>query len=230
MADLDFTTFFKQYEALVRTVEQAFERVKVDFPQEVTCQRGCSDCCHALFDLTVIEALYINHHFNRVFDGPARERLLEKANRADRKIYKIKKSAYDDLQKGKTEIEILGSIAMERVRCPLLDESDTCELYDFRPITCRLYGIPTASDEVSHTCGKSGFVQGKPYPTVKLDQIHQRLYQMSADLVASIPTRFSKMADILVPLSMVLQTIYDEEYLGICAPEAEGEGEGKNQS
>ncbi len=223
MSNLDFRIFFQQYEALVKTADTAFERVRQNYTAEVACKLGCSDCCHALFDLSIIEAIYINHQFNTAFAGEKRERLLERANRADRKVYKIKKSAYEDFSKGKSEIDILGKIAMERVRCPLLGDEDLCELYEFRPITCRLYGIPTANGEISHTCGKSGFSQGRSYPTVKMDQLYQKLYQISSDLVASIPTRYQKMADILVPLSMALQTDYNEEYLGIAAPDTKQE-------
>ncbi|MFZ5570042.1 MAG: YkgJ family cysteine cluster protein [Thermodesulfobacteriota bacterium] len=218
MGDRDFSKFFHEYEALVATAEQAFDRVKREYAAEVACRQGCSDCCHALFDLSLIEAMYVNHHFNRLCTGDTRDQILEKANRADRKIYRIKKSAFDELQKGKDEVDILGAMSMERVRCPLLNDSELCDLYDFRPITCRLYGIPTSNADVSHTCGKTGFVQGRPYPTVKLDMIHQRLYDLSTQLVASIPTRFVKMADMLVPLSMSLLTVYDDEYLGISSP------------
>ena len=35
-------------------------------------------------------------------------------------------------------------IAATSVRCPLLDEENRCLLYDARPITCRLYGVPKA--------------------------------------------------------------------------------------
>ena len=109
---------------------------------------------------------------------------------------------------------------MERVRCPLLDEKKRCELYAFRPITCRLYGIPTSIAGKGHTCGLSGFKEGLAYPTVKLEKIQQRLYDLSSELVDSILSRHVKMAEILVPLSMALLTDYDENYLGISKEEA----------
>ena len=31
-----------------------------------------------------------------------------------------------------------------KCRCPLLGDDDRCLLYQARPITCRLYGVPTA--------------------------------------------------------------------------------------
>jgi Fe-S-cluster containining protein len=211
----DFTPFFKQYEELLATVNAVFERVKGEYPECVKCKIGCSDCCYALFDLTLIEALYISHHFNKQFSGNPKERLLEKADRADREVYKIKRSAYKDLEQGKSEDEILNHIAGLRVQCPLLDDEDQCSLYEYRPITCRFYGIPTAIGGKAHTCGKSGFVEGEQYPTVNLDIIHQKLYEISEELVKAIQSRYTKMADMLVPVSMAMLTDYNDEYLGI---------------
>jgi Fe-S-cluster containining protein len=213
--EIDFTPFFKQYEELVASADAVFERVQKEFPECVKCKVECSDCCHALFDLSLIEALYINTQFNRLFKDEERERMIVKANRADRAVYKLKKKAYKDLKAGKNEDEIMQAMSKERIRCPLLNDSNICDMYEYRPITCRLYGIPTDIGGVAHTCGKSGFVGGKKYPTVSLDKIHNRLYEISSELVKTIRSRHLQMADMFVPLSMALLTDYDEEYLGI---------------
>jgi len=106
-------------------------------------------------------------------------------------------------------------LAEERVRCPLLGAKNRCHLYAFRPITCRLYGIPTSIQGSGHTCGLSGFIEGNAYPTVNLDVIHRKLFEISAALIQATKSRHIKMADMLVPLSMALLTVYDDEYLGI---------------
>ena len=168
-----------------------------------------------MFDLTLIETIYINNQFNKNFSGEEKEKVLQKANFIDRKIHKIKKKAYKDLKAGRNEGEILTMLAAERVRCPLLNSKERCDLYEYRPITCRFYGIPTAIGGTGHTCGKSGFVQGRPYPTVNLDLINRQLQEITAEFVRDIKTKYVKMADILVPLSMAILTDYDEEYLGI---------------
>jgi len=212
---IDFTPYFEKYEAVAAMAEDAFQRVQKEFPECVTCKIKCADCCHALFDLTLIEAIYLNYQFNKKFKGREKEHLIEKSNRADRKIYMIKKKAFKDKKDGKNEVEILMELAAERARCPLLNDEDMCDLYEYRPITCRLYGLPTSTEGISHTCGKSGFVQGKPYPTVNLDIIQKKLYQISADFVSQINTKHFKMAEMLVPASMAILTEYDEKYLGI---------------
>jgi len=213
--DIDLKPYFDKYEALVEKAEAAFDRVKASHAECVKCEEKCSDCCFALFDLTLIEALYIHHKFNQQFKGSARIELVEKANRADRRIYKIKRNAFKEFQAGRNEGELLAQMALERVRCPLLSEKDLCDLYDYRPLTCRFYGIPTAIGGAGHTCGKSEFKQGEQYPTVNLDSVHNQLQQISAELLRDIKSKNIKLVDLLVPVSSAMVMDFDEVFLGI---------------
>jgi Fe-S-cluster containining protein len=165
--------------------------------------------------LTLIEALYMNEKFKARFTGEEREALLEKANRADRTIHKLKRQAYHSLQAGQSEDEILTALGAEKVRCPLLNDHDMCELYDHRPITCRLYGIPTSIGGKGRTCSLSKFEGGKAYPTVDIDKIHGRLQEISGELLRDIASANIKLADILMPLSMALMTEFDDAFMGI---------------
>jgi len=212
---VDLKPYFNKYEALVAQADGAFERVKNAYSDCVKCEEKCADCCFALFDLTLIEALYIHHKFNEKYQGTEKAELLEKSNRADRRIYKIKRKAYNDLQAGKNEGEILAAMALERVRCPLLNEKELCDLYEYRPLTCRFYGVPTAIGGAGHTCGKSGFKQGEKYPTVNLDAVHSQLQQISAELLRDIQSKNIKLADLLVPLSSAVILDFDDVFLGI---------------
>ncbi|MFH1982775.1 MAG: YkgJ family cysteine cluster protein [Pseudomonadota bacterium] len=213
--EFDLTPYFGKYEQLSEQMDQVFERVRSQHPDCVTCKSECSDCCHAVFDLTLIEALYINHRFNNRFSGEARERIIEKANAADRRVYKLKRKAAKDVQDGQSEAAVLEALAVERVRCPLLNEKNLCDLYDHRPITCRLYGIPTAIGGKGRTCGLSGFQPGEPYPTVNLEEIQNRLFALSAAVVQDMKSKHINMADILMPLSMALLTSMDDDFLGL---------------
>jgi len=138
---IDFTPYFEKYQTIVKQADELFERVQKEHPECVTCKTKCADCCHALFDLSLIEAIYINYQFKKTVKGKEKSRLIEKANHADRKTHRIKRQAYKSKTAGKDETEILMDIAAERVRCPLLNDDEMCDLYEYRPITCRLYGI-----------------------------------------------------------------------------------------
>jgi Fe-S-cluster containining protein len=212
---MDFSPYFEKYEKLIKTVDAVFVRVKNKYPDCVKCKSTCDDCCYAMFDLTLIEALYLNHKFKTTMKDQDRAKIEERANRIDRKIHKIKRAAFKKLEEGLSEGDILSELALERVRCPLLNDQKTCELYDFRPATCRLYGIPTAINGQGHTCGKSGFNQGEAYPTVNMDQLFGRLQEISAEIVLDMNSKYVKLADMLVPLSMALLSDYTEDYFGL---------------
>jgi len=224
-----FDKTFSQYEQLADAADQIFAKIKGGFPNEMKCKIGCSDCCHALFDVSLVEALYLNHHFNCRFRGQEKEALIEKANRADRTVYKIKRDARKRMEKGHTEEDLLVSLSAERVRCPLLNSENRCALYEHRPITCRLYGVPTEIGGLSHSCGQTGFVKGKSYPTVHMEKMNQQLFALAVNLVREMDSRFTQLSELVMPVSAALLTDFNDEFLGIgeaAAPEDAGKNQG----
>jgi Fe-S-cluster containining protein len=216
----DIIPFYEQYEELISHVDTVFNQMKDRYPNCITCHIGCSDCCYALFDLTLIEAMYIHDKFFKLLNDDQRNPILEKADDADRKIHVIKRNAFKASQEGRTEQDIMHDIASEKIPCPLLDEDNhQCILYDYRPVTCRIYGLPTAIGGEGRTCGKTLFKEGTTYPTIKMDQIYDRLFAISSEWVSTLKTRYTQLSEILVPLSMALMNDYDDVYLGLKDPE-----------
>jgi len=206
---------FVKYEALVEVVDSVFDRVKKEYPKEVFCREKCSDCCYAIFDLTLIEALYLKDQFLKKFSGKEKNDVIEIAGKTDRALTKMKREAFREVKKGSDQLEIVGKMSQERVRCPLLGEDNLCIMYEKRPITCRVYGIPTSTAGVSHICGRTNFIQGQPYPTLNMDKIYTQLQLLSAQLVKDIKSGNIKMHEMLIPVSMALVTDFNEEYLGV---------------
>jgi Fe-S-cluster containining protein len=215
---LDFSEYFDRYDAVLAKVDQAFAQVKEQTGDAVTCGQGCSDCCYALFDLTLVEAMYISHHFRKTFSGMQRSEIMERADNADREVNRMKRKLYKASEKGAPTDEILRLVAETRLRCPLLGEGDLCQLYDHRPLTCRAYGVPTAIGDSVHTCGQSGFEPGKPYPTIRIETLQDSLLSMSMELTGKINTRYKELGTMLLPLSMAILTEFDEDFLGIMEP------------
>ncbi|WP_027366875.1 YkgJ family cysteine cluster protein [Desulfocurvibacter africanus] len=211
---LDFSDIFAKYEKLVASVDGVFQRVREQCGDAVACRPGCSDCCNAVFDLSIVEALYINHKFNQTLQGLERQAVLDRADEAERKQIKLAKKAFKRSESGVQAEDILEDVAKKRIRCPMLGANDTCVLYDIRPITCRLYGIPLAIGGQAHTCGMSGFEPGKPYPTVNMERIQDALVELGQELVDSLNTKFKAMTTMHIPLATALMTKFDEEYLG----------------
>jgi Fe-S-cluster containining protein len=223
---MDFSPFFKQYEVLVNTIEDVVTKVKGDHGDCVACKPGCSDCCYAIFDLTLIEAMYIKHKFDELFTGKRRHAIITEANDTDRAIFKMKKNATEAEKVGVEGRKIIERISKEKIKCPLLDDKNQCSLYEFRPIACRVYGIPTSTAGEGHTCGLSGFKQGVAYPTLNMDRVYAQLYSISNGMVRGMNSKYRQMGDILVPLSMCLITDYNEDYLGLPTLNAMGDQNG----
>ncbi len=212
---LDLKEHFVKYEALVTMIDQIFNRVKQEFPREVFCREKCSDCCYAIFDITIIEALYINSKFKIKFTGTEKQKIIDKASKTDRVLAKLKRNIQKELHQGKNEVELLAKMGQERVRCPLLGDNDLCIMYENRPITCRLYGIPTSSAGMSHICGRTNFKEGEKYPTVNTDKIYSQLQLISAEMIKAIKSKNIRMHEMLIPISMALISNFNEDYLGV---------------
>jgi Fe-S-cluster containining protein len=221
----DAQPFFERYESLVAEADALFQRIAGEYPECVKCGVGCSDCCHALFDLSLIEAIYLNRKFLELEEG-RRGSILEAANSADREAYRFKKELFRRQQEGEETNTLLLEAAAKKIRCPLLLEDDTCLLYPSRPITCRIYGTPMNIGGRAHTCGLSGFEKGRQYPAVHMDRIQDRLTSLSRELVEAIRSKHVGMETIFVPVSMALLTTYDDAYLGIPAEKPAQGGKG----
>ncbi len=216
--DFDFTPCFKTYESVVSLANAAFDRICSSNIGEVTCKKTCDDCCHALFDLTLIEALYINHKFKELIPDAERKLIIEKANRADRKAYQLKRAAYKKLQAGGSENQVIEDFSKNRCRCPFLKDDRLCLLYEFRPITCRVYGVPLSIGGRGHTCGLTNFNVGKSYPTINMDIIFDKLRSISKEMVSNMGSHFQNLENILMPLSMALLTTFDASFFGLDSP------------
>jgi Fe-S-cluster containining protein len=199
---MSITHVLQRYELLVAKADQAFQKMKKEFPECIKCKPRCSDCCHALFGLFLIEAVYLKRHFDKL-GRKARRAALLRGNKADKELKKLE----ERLQKnGKTPEMGTASLARERIRCPLLDDHQVCTLYFHRPITCRVYGIPTAIQGKARVCRKAGFKSGTTYPLFDLDRAYQELYLLSGELLKEAGRRDPERASLLISVSRVIKT------------------------
>ena len=209
--DEKYKPYFEKYEEIVRYLDSIFDKLQNEYPELVKCKIGCSDCCHALFDIGLIEAVYINHEFNKVFPEKEKQNILEIANKHDRKIYKLKHKLYKESQENPNYKEILKEVSKQRIKCAFLNDENDCIIYNYRPITCRLYGIPILFNGDSHTCGKSGFKEGSKYPTINMDTINQKLLDISISFIDKIKPKNKELGTLFIPVSMAILKSFDDE-------------------
>jgi len=202
---------FSEYSTFARKADLAFKSIQEKFPMSVKCRVRCCDCCHAIFGVFPIEAAYINHHFNRL-ERKARRDVLRRAEKAEAEMLKAKDKlkVFEDDPK----MKVFG-LGKQRVRCPLLQDSEECVLYENRPIICRVYGVPYSlkkdKKELSYVCGVSDFQEKASYPAVKLDNIYHELVRLSTDLLAEAGyLNPAAKANLMLPLERVVRMSFED--------------------
>ena len=193
---------FRSYEFLVDRADRAFQKTGKEHEGFVRCERHCADCCHAVFGLFIIEATYLTGHFDQL---GSEERLAAflRCTEADRVFEKIQEKLRAHKDDPQMQAYIL---ARERIRCPLLDDNNDCIIYPYRPITCRVYGIPTKIQGKARVCGKAEFKAGESYPAFDLDGIFRDLFRLSKELLRSGGRQDLDNASLLISVSRAIRT------------------------
>ena len=135
---------------LVQIVDAALDDAARRAGEWLVCRPGCTQCCVGAFAINALDGA-------RLRDGLA---LLKRRDpdRADR--VQLRARAYIDRITpqfpGDPESGILDESEQGQARfldfadeevCPALDaESGTCDLYQFRPMTCRVFGPPVRNE------------------------------------------------------------------------------------
>jgi Fe-S-cluster containining protein len=192
---------FDHYQNLACKADEAFRKVEKEYPSCVKCRVQCSDCCHAVFGVFAIEAAVLKKNFDSLPRKVRRPALL-RADSADRELKKIEIR----MQMSDDDPQMKGMVlAKARVACPLLSQSQECILYHDRPITCRVYGIPTAIHGKGRVCGKGAFEKGKKYPTFDLDAVYGSLYSLSLEYLKRTGNQDPEAASLLLSVSRVIK-------------------------
>lgn len=195
----------RSYELLVDRADLAFVDMIQEHGGSIKCRQRCSDCCHAVFGLFLIEAAYVQYHFHRL-DPEVKKAALLRCNEMERGLRRLEKKMQLHEEDPQMQNYIM---AAERIHCPLLDEEQDCVLYTHRPITCRIYGIPTRIQGKARVCGRSGFQAGESYPAFDLDGVYRSLYGLSLELLQSAGTDDPEKASLLISLSKAITTPVD---------------------
>ena len=197
---------FRNYELLVDKADAAFQEMGKKYGEVIRCERHCSDCCHAVFGLFLIEAVYLKEYFDRLETEKRRE-VLFRCNDTERALKRVEKKLQNYQDDPRMQALVM---AQERIRCPLLNENDDCILYPHRPITCRVYGIPTKIHGKARVCGKTGFKAGESYPIFDLDGVYKNLFVLSKELLITADKGDPDKAEFLISVPRALSTPLDD--------------------
>ena len=135
---------------LLHILDNWLQRANHRGGEHIACRSGCAQCCVGAFAINRLDALRLQRGLNELADTD-----LERAQRIlHRAAESLERTV--DFFPGDVETGILDSSAeAEEVfedfandePCPALDpETQTCDLYADRPMTCRVYGPPIRSE------------------------------------------------------------------------------------
>jgi Fe-S-cluster containining protein len=136
--------------ALVQIVDSALADAARRSGGWLVCRPGCSHCCVGVFPINQLDALRLRRGLEDLEAvSPKRAKLIR--SRAQDAVKRLSAGFPGDAASG-----ILGESAEAEQRfsdfandepCPALDPATgTCELYESRPITCRVFGPPVRSE------------------------------------------------------------------------------------
>ena len=144
---------FSSYRRLLASVDSWFAGCMSSAASQIACRSGCSECCRGLFDITLLDAWYLQRGFE-LLPAEQRDRLREEAFRRLSRIQRLwPEFSHPYLLNLRPEEEWEELMPDDdEMPCILLDDSGCCLLYDYRPMTCRLHGLPLVdiSGEVMH--------------------------------------------------------------------------------
>ena len=143
MKNSPINDILERYGKLLGEVDSWFAGCRERFPKEIACQEGCSACCRGLFDITLLDACHLKHGFDRL-DASVRERVLAKAEARFVSLKKLwPELAHPFLLNHRSDEEWEALMPEEdETPCVLLGEGGRCLVYEHRPMTCRLNGLP----------------------------------------------------------------------------------------
>ena len=142
---------------LIQIVDSALADAFASSRKWLACRPGCSQCCVGVFAINQLDAIRLRKGLAKLEqqDPERAARILQRAHAA---VARLSTDFPGDPATG-----LLNSNTSDEASkhwdeygnsepCPVLDpETGTCELYEFRPITCRTFGPALMSeDDLGH--------------------------------------------------------------------------------
>jgi Fe-S-cluster containining protein len=147
---------FSRDRELVQIVDAALADASRRSGNWLACRPGCTQCCIGVFAMNQLDALRLRHGLKKLEStAPARAQAVRE--RARDAVRRLSASYPGDVGTG-----LLGNSDEARQRfedfaneepCPVLDpQTGLCELYEYRPMTCRVFGPPVESEDGLGVC------------------------------------------------------------------------------
>jgi Fe-S-cluster containining protein len=143
-------------------------------PGVIPCRPGCSACCHGPFDISSADAREVAIGLSAL-PAARRETLVDNALRQVVRYQLILPqwgAPWDVEQISEDDFDRICD-ALADAPCPALGETGSCLIYEHRPATCRMTGLPMlalSGDVIENVCPiQESFPAYAAFPPVLFD-------------------------------------------------------------
>ena len=202
----------ERYGALLGEVDTWFQHCLEQHPELIACRNGCSECCRGLFDITLLDAFYLKSGFDKLPESE-KTKIVRAASRRLESLSLVNPEFVEPwLLNGIPEDD--WDVLMpeeDETPCLLLSETGGCLVYDHRPMTCRLNGIPLidiSGEELFDEWCTLNFIEEDPRPLADLrfgfNDLFARELLMFRELVTNLTDSAQNEVDLFIPAAIVI--------------------------
>jgi len=143
-------------QALVQIVDSALVEVARRSGKWLACRPGCTQCCVGVFPINQLDAARLQNGLKNMEESSP-ERAHRVRQRAREAVSRLSADFPGDptsglLDEGEEAEHHFAEFGNDEP-CPVLDpETGLCELYEERPMTCRVFGPPVRSEDGLGVC------------------------------------------------------------------------------
>ncbi len=143
-------------QALVQIVDAALADAARKSGKWLVCHPGCTQCCIGVFPINQLDAVRLREGLAQLEESEP-ERAYRVRQRAREAVSRLSKEFPGDpasglLQEGEEAERRFAEFANDEP-CPALDPATgLCELYEARPMTCRVFGPPVRTEDGLGVC------------------------------------------------------------------------------
>jgi Fe-S-cluster containining protein len=141
---------------LIQIVDSALADVTRRSGDWLVCRPGCTQCCIGAFPINQLDASRLRRGLADL-EKHAPDRAARIRQRAHQSVARLSPEFPGDpvsgvLHEGEEAEQRFADFANDEP-CPVLDpETGNCELYESRPMTCRVFGPPVRSEDGLGVC------------------------------------------------------------------------------
>jgi len=141
---------------LIQIVDSALAEAAEKSGEWLACRPGCTQCCIGVFAINQLDAIRLQRGLSHL-ESYDPQRAAEIRKRAREAASRLSADFPGDPETGllhqTEEAHQRFETFADDEPCPALDpQTGLCELYDARPMTCRVFGPPVRSEDGVGTC------------------------------------------------------------------------------